>query len=131
MSGDADSERLDKWLWAARFFKTRSLAAEAVNGGKVHVDGARVKAARQIRAGSRLTISKNELEWEVTVLAVTRVRGPATTAATLYQESESSLLRREAELRRRRENALAPSGPPSRPDSKRDRRALGRLKRGG
>ncbi len=130
MSDDgAAGERIDKWLWAARFYKTRSLAADAVNGGKVHLDGQRVKAARPVRVGSRLRIHKNELEWDITVLAVTRKRGPASVAATLYEESEASRLKRQEVVRQRRENALAPIGPATRPDSKRDRRALGRLKR--
>ena len=130
MSDDSAGERIDKWLWAARFYKARPLATDAVNGGKVHLDGARVKAGRQIGAGARLTIHKDDLTWEITVLAVTRKRGPASVAATLYEESESSVLERQRAIERRRDNAMAPIGPATRPDSKRDRRALGRLKRG-
>lgn len=129
MTDGEASERIDKWLWAARFYKTRALAAEAVNGGKVQVEEARVKAARQVRAGTRLTIRKNDLLWQVTVRAVTRKRGPASAAATLYEEDESSRLAREDEVRKRRENFQAPIGPAHRPDNKRDRRALNRLKR--
>ena len=130
MTDDAGSERVDKWLWAARFYKTRPLATDAVNGGKVQLEDARIKAGRQIRAGNRLTIHKDELTWEITVLAVSRKRGPASVAATLYEESEESVARRAAQIQRKRDNAMAPIGPASRPDNKRDRRALGRLKRG-
>ena len=76
----ADAIRLDKWLWAARFFKTRQLAIEAINGGKVHVDGQRVKPSRVIRAGSRLEIHKESLRWEIEVLAINKQRRPAAEA---------------------------------------------------
>lgn len=130
VSDESTGERIDKWLWAARFYKTRPLATHAVNGGKVHLDGARIKAGRRVRAGARLTIHKDELTWQITVLAVTGKRGPASVAASLYEESESSVLGRQQAIERRRENAMAPIGPTTRPGSKRDRRALGRLKRG-
>ena len=129
MSDEGATERIDKWLWAARFYKTRSQAADAVNGGKVHVDGQRVKASRPVRAGATLTIHKNDLEWCVTVLEVTRQRGPASVAQTLYEESEQSRLARQEEVMRRRERRALHVAPPHSPN-KRDRRALERLKRG-
>ena len=117
--------RLDKWLWAARFFKTRQLAVEAVNGGKVQVNGQRAKPGRDIRAGTRLSIHKESLAWDVQVLAVSSQRRPAPEAALLYLEDEASRTRREEQLRRQRE-----AGPPAtsgeRP-TKRDRRQLERF----
>ena len=122
--------RLDKWLWASRFFKTRQLAAEAVNGGKVHLDGQRTKAGKEIRVGSRLRIHKGSLEWEIEVLHLPRQRRPASEAATFYSESDASRQRREravAELRTLRD--AAPRPPVTRP-SKRDRRMIHKLKHG-
>lgn len=125
---DDASERLDKWLWAARFFKTRSLAARAVAGGKVQVDGERAKPARAIRVGNRLQVHRDGLEWNVTVLQITRSRGPAAKAALLYAQDEASIVRRQEEIARRRESARYDPAPATRPDNKRDRRALARLK---
>jgi ribosome-associated heat shock protein Hsp15 len=80
--------RLDKWLWAARFFKTRGLAAAALTGGKIEINGARPKASRSVRAGDRLTIRRGPYEWTVIVQAVDRLRRPAAHAQTLYEETE-------------------------------------------
>jgi ribosome-associated heat shock protein Hsp15 len=116
------TQRLDKWLWAARFFKTRPLAVEAINGGKVQVDGQRVKPGRPIRPGTRLTIHKGQLEWQVEVAALAAQRRPAAEAAGLYSEDEASRRKRQELVRARRE---AGSLPPSRGrPSKRDRRRL-------
>src|SRR5262249_6819744 len=90
--------RLDKWLWAARFFKTRSLAQTAVAGGKVKVNGERVKPARDLAPGDRLAIRIGELEWAVLVKALSERRGPASVARTLYEEDESSRARRAAQV---------------------------------
>ena len=123
---EPDTEvRLDKWLWAARFFKTRQLAVEAINGGKVQINGQRVKPGRGIRPGTRLSIHKGSLAWEVEVLAVSTQRRPASEAALLYREEEASRHRREEYLRQRRE-----AGPLERPGerpTKRDRRQLERF----
>jgi ribosome-associated heat shock protein Hsp15 len=123
---EPDTEvRLDKWLWAARFFKTRQLAVEAINGGKVQINGQRVKPGRGIRPGTRLAIHKGSLAWEVEVLAISTQRRPASEAALLYQEEEASRHRREEYLRQRRE-----AGPLERPGerpTKRDRRQLERF----
>ncbi|MGE0025553.1 MAG: RNA-binding S4 domain-containing protein [Thermoleophilia bacterium] len=127
--------RIDKWLWAARFFKTRSLATEAVAGGRVHVDGQRVKPAKEVRVGDRLEISVGEAVFAVEVLGLADKRGPASQAQGLYEESEESRARRE------RQRDLRRMAPPLGHDlqgrpSKRDRRRLeaqraGSRRRGG
>lgn len=119
----AETQRLDKWLWAARFYKTRPLAVEAINGGKVQVDGQRVRPARMIRPGSRLTIHKGELEWQIEVVALARQRRPASEAAALYRESEASRQQRQAQVQARRAAGLSAAPHRIRP-SKRDRRRL-------
>ncbi len=119
--------RLDKWLWAARFFKTRQLAQEAIAGGKVHLNGQRVKPGREIHVGARLEISKDQLIWIVDVTALSSRRGPAKEAALLYQETSESLARREAELMRRREQRDSDVLQEGRP-TKRDRRLIHRFK---
>ena len=96
MSDAGPSQRLDKWLWAARFFKTRTQAQEAVNGGKVHVDGDRVKPARAVRVGQMLEITRGEVMLTVRIEGLAERRGPAPVAATLYAETEESVARREA-----------------------------------
>lgn len=92
----AESVRLDKWLWAARFFKTRSLAAEAAQGGKVHVHGDRAKPARPVRVGDRLQIRRGPYEWVVTVKGLSTRRGPAKEAVLLYEETADSVQNRDA-----------------------------------
>lgn len=115
--------RLDKWLWAARYFKTRSLASRAVNGGKVHVNGQRVKAARVVLIGDCLTITKGYTEFVVTVLGVSKYRRPAVEARLLYQESEESINTRE-EIRQTRKNHFSGFKAPGKRPSKRDRRKI-------
>ncbi|WP_308431489.1 RNA-binding S4 domain-containing protein [Chitinilyticum piscinae] len=90
-----DKVRIDKWLWAARFFKTRSLATDAVEGGRVHLNGERVKPARSVKAGDLVRVQVEHGEFTLTVLALAERRGPAEFARTLYTESEDSRLRRE------------------------------------
>ncbi|HSI28829.1 MAG: RNA-binding S4 domain-containing protein [Methylophilus sp.] len=92
---DEDSCRLDKWLWAARFFKTRSLAADAVDGGKIRVDGDRAKNAREMKPGMRISIKNKDMQIEVEVLALSNVRRGAPEAALLYRETEESVRVRE------------------------------------
>ena len=87
--------RIDKWLWAARFYKTRALAAAAVEGGKAQVNGERVKPAKLLRAGDSLIVRNGPFEWDITVLALSERRGPAAEAAKLYRESADSRKARE------------------------------------
>ncbi|MDH5298041.1 MAG: S4 domain-containing protein [Desulfobulbaceae bacterium] len=115
--------RIDKWLWAARFFKTRSLASEAVSGGKVHVNGSRVKPAKTVAVGDSLRIQRGEVEMVVSVLALSERRGPATEAQELYEETEASRLAREANREQRRLLAAERAAPAGRPN-KRDRRLI-------
>lgn len=117
--------RADVWLWAARFFKTRSLAKQAIDGGKIEVDGAGCKPARTLHVGDKLRISRGEERLEVGVLALSDKRGPASVAATLYEETAASRTAREAA--REQHRLLGANGPPKRPD-KQARRELQRLK---
>ena len=124
-----DSIRLDTWLWAARFFKTRSLAAQAVSGGKAEVNGARAKAAKRVKAGDRLRVKKGPFEFQLLVRAVSERRGPAATAAALYEEDPGAKQVRERLAEQLR---IAPSvryegkGRPT----KKDRREIDRLGEG-
>jgi len=115
--------RIDKWLWAARFFKTRSSASKAVAGGQVHLNGGRSKPSKPVRVGDVLEIHRNEIEFIVTVLALSGKRGPAVEAQKLYEESEESILARERSREQRRLEAAQKTGPRGRP-SKRDRRLI-------
>ena len=108
-----ESVRIDKWLWAARFFKTRSLAAQAVGGGKVQLNGARVKPARVLKTGDELQIHKDGFEYRVRVLLLSERRGPATVARTLCAESAASMEKREA-LREQHKLAAASTPHPQR-----------------
>jgi ribosome-associated heat shock protein Hsp15 len=121
--------RIDKWLWFVRFFRSRSLASAAVDGGRVHLNGARVKASHAVRVGDRLEITREHESWDIRVLAIASRRGPATEAALCYEESPESKARREGERARRKLAGGAPPRPPKRPD-KRGRRELLRLLRG-
>ena len=119
MNGSSEGVRIDKWLWAARFFKTRSIASQAVSGGKVHLNGGRVKPARTVREGDELVISKGPYTFRVTVLGLSSRRGPATAARLLYEEAPESVLERE---RQREMNRLVNAGhnPPVGRPGKRD-----------
>lgn len=120
-------QRLDKWLWAARFFKTRNSAAAAVAGGKVQVDDERVKPSRRVRPGSRVQIRRGPMLWDVVIVALSRQRRPAKEAVLLFRETEASIERRQAEAARRKQEANRRVRRPGRP-TKRDRRELERLK---
>lgn len=122
--------RLDKWLWAARFFKTRSQATQAVNGGKVHVNGARAKAGHGVKTGDRLGITKRELHFEIDVQKLAERRGSAALAQTLYAETAASIVAREQAAMQRRQAHNSMPQPDHRPD-KRDRRALRQFKKAG
>ena len=123
-----ESSRLDKWLWAARFFKTRTLAAEAIDGGKVHLNGERVKRSRAVKISDEVRIRIGPYEHRVIVRSVSDRRGPATVAATLFEELEESRAAREALLERRRMEIAAGADDPGRP-SKRDRRQIEQLRK--
>jgi len=121
--------RLDKWLWAARFFKTRQLAVDAINRGKVQVNGQRTKPGKTVQPGSRLIIHKGSLEWELVVKGISRQRRPAPEAVLLYEETEESRLHRQDLVRARREGGAPVQEVKGRP-SKRDRRMIERFTRG-
>ena len=123
---DTAKLRVDKWLWAARFFKTRSLAAQAVEGGKVKLNGQRVKPAKEIQDGDVLAIQVGDYEWVVTVRALSARRGPAEEARKLYAESADSQARRQAQVAVRRVQTEPAAQIHGRP-TKRDRRRLGRF----
>jgi ribosome-associated heat shock protein Hsp15 len=118
--------RIDKWLWAARFFKTRSLASDAVEKGRVRIGGANVKPSKDVRVGDLVEIEIEHVLWQVNVLGICEVRGPAPIAQTLYAETDSGRQKRVAESERRktyREPAAALQGRPT----KRDRRIIDKL----
>ncbi len=117
--------RVDKWLWAARFFKTRRLASEAISGGRVHVNQQRVKPARNIVCGDRLEISRGEEVFDVLVVGLNDQRRPAKEAIHLYEESAESIARREQKQALRKLGASV--SPGKRPD-KRQRRKIRRFK---
>jgi ribosome-associated heat shock protein Hsp15 len=119
--------RIDKWLWAARFFKTRGAATEAVLGGRVHVNGERVKPSKEVRPGDVVEISKREVRWTVTVKDVAERRGPASLAATLYEESHESREAREQQALQRRLARPPGSDLGARP-TKQARRRIDRLR---
>lgn len=126
----SDRVRLDKWLWAARFYKTRALAAEAIDGGKVEVNGERARRSRLLAVGERVTVRKPPFEQHVEVRALSEQRGPATVAATLYEETAASRQAREALAAQMR--ALGPpvfreQGKPT----KKERREIDRWRRRG
>ncbi|NDY94488.1 RNA-binding S4 domain-containing protein [Wenzhouxiangella limi] len=124
-----DPVRLDKWLWAARFFKTRSLAQQAIRGGKIELNGDKPKASRLVRAQDRLRISKGEWLIEVDVIEVGEKRVSAPLARQMYQETEDSRQRREAVQAQRAAEHTRSGDPGKRPD-KHSRRALRRIHRG-
>lgn len=126
---DRTSVRVDKWLWAARLYKTRSLAAEAVAGGKVHCNGQRVKPAKEVHPGDELRITRGNEELTLVVRALSHRRGPAKIAVTLYEETEASRTAREANREMRRFTAEGMQAPAGRP-SKKDRRKIIRFIRG-
>jgi ribosome-associated heat shock protein Hsp15 len=99
---DNEKIRVDKWLWAARFFKTRALASEAVNGGKVHLAGQRIKASRSVKIDDVFEIHRGFEKMTVVVLQLSQRRGSATVAQTLYQETEASIALREKESEQRK-----------------------------
>jgi len=119
--------RIDKWLWAARFFKTRSLAREAISGGKVHLNGYRVKPGRALKPGDSLRVQRGEEEFTIVVVDLSIRRGPASVAQTLYEETEESRTSREQREKQRKLEHQKNATRERRPD-KRQRRRLVRFK---
>jgi len=119
--------RLDKWLWAARFFKTRTIAREAVSGGKVHHNGNRAKPGRSLNIGDELRIQRGEEEYTINVVELSIRRGPAVVAQTLYEEAEESRSRREQLAKQRKLEHQQHATRERRPD-KRQRRRIVRFK---
>lgn len=124
----SDSTRLDKWLWAARFFKHRSAATEAVDGGKIKLNGLSAKPARAVRVGDRIDVTQAEVQISLVVCGIAEKRGPAEQARQLYTETPESIARREVARETRRLAATPGAGVHGRP-TKRDRRQMERLHR--
>jgi ribosome-associated heat shock protein Hsp15 len=116
--------RLDKWLWAARFYKTRAVAGAAINGGKVQVNSARAKASKALQPGDIVRVRKGQLSLEVVVRELSERRGPPAAAAQLFEETATSRERREAQREERRLARAAAPTPPSVRPNKRDRRRI-------
>lgn len=123
--------RLDKWLWAARFFKTRSLAAEAISGGKVHVNDQRAKPGKEVKVGAKLAISKDNYRWDITITAITSQRRSAKEAVLMYEESVESRVKREQQIIQNREQReLFDFSGRDRKPNKKERRLIHRFKQG-
>jgi len=101
-SKNINTQRIDKWLWVVRFYKTRSLAAQAINAGHVRLNDSRIKASKTVVIGDKLLLKKNNLEFDITVINIVATRVSATIAQTLYQESQESKLKRENAIKDRR-----------------------------
>jgi len=129
MSEPADHLRIDKWLWAARFFKTRSLAAQAIDSGRVRLNESRVKPAKQVKPGDEIVVHIGEAEWVIVVRALSSRRGPAEQARQLYDEREESKARRQAMAEARKQLPEPAFGLRGRP-TKRDRRMMKRFTAG-
>ncbi|KGQ30031.1 ribosome-associated heat shock protein Hsp15 [Gallibacterium genomosp. 2] len=124
---EQENYRLDKWLWAARFYKTRTLAREMVDGGKVHYNGQRTKPSKEVEIGAMIKLRQGNDEKEVQVLALSNLRKAAPLAQQLYQETEESIKRREQLAWSRKANALSMPNPERRPNKK-ERRDLLKFK---
>jgi ribosome-associated heat shock protein Hsp15 len=126
---EVDAVRLDKWLWAARFYKTRKLATDAISGGKVHINGQRTKPGKEVKVGTEATISKSGYTWDITITAVTGQRHSAKDAVLLYLETPESLAKRQLQIQERRDNKelFNFSGIDHKPNKK-ERRLIHRFK---
>jgi ribosome-associated heat shock protein Hsp15 len=127
MTEETGKVRLDKWLWAARFFKTRQLACEAINGGKVHLNGQRTKPGREVKVGNQLEIHKGALQWSIEIKILTTQRRPASEAKTFYEESEESFLRRQQLTEQIRAEKAFQGHPGKGKLNKKDRRLIHRF----
>ena len=121
MNSDDKKVRLDKWLWAARFYKTRAIASEAVSGGRVHLAGRRVKPSRSVKIGDCFAVRRGYECYEVIVTGLSERRGSASVAQALYRETESSVEKRASEAEKRRLAMLQRPRSESRPDKKQRR----------
>jgi ribosome-associated heat shock protein Hsp15 len=129
MTPAAEGVRIDKWLWAARFFKTRTLATDAIDGGHVKLNGVGIKPSRNVKPGDRIELVLGEQRWDLIVKALADKRGPATIARTLYEEAPDSIAARVAKQEQRRLQYEPADDLRGRP-TKRDRRNMGRIRYG-
>ena len=116
--------RLDKWLWAARFFKTRQLAGEAIKSGKVHLNGQRTKPGKSVKAGSRLRIHKGSLEWDIEIASIPQQRRPASEAINFYIETDESYRKRQQQIEEQKRGRDTHPRTMNFKPSKRDRRLI-------
>ena len=128
---ELDSIRIDKWLWTARFFKTRKLAADAVSGGKVHINGQRCKPSKEVKPGVKLFITKEPYQWDLTVVAINSHRRPAKEAVLLYQENQESIDKRQEQIiLQKQQRAFMPHSEREHRPNKKQRRQIHRFKQG-
>ncbi len=128
---ELDSIRIDKWLWTARFFKTRKLAADAVSGGKVHINGQRCKPAKEVKPRMELSITKEPYQWNLTVEAINSHRRPAKEAVLLYKEDQNSIdKRQELIIQEKEKRALTNHSERDHKPNKKQRRQIHRFKQG-
>lgn len=126
---ELETLRLDKWLWAARFFKTRKLAADAISGGKVHLNGQRAKPSKEVKPGAALSIGKDHYTWDITIIAISSQRRPAKEAALLYEETaESQEKRRQQMVQQREQRELFGFTHNDHKPNKKERRLIHRFK---
>ncbi len=131
MAAELDTVRLDKWLWAARFFKTRKLATDAIAGGKVHINGQRTKPGKEVKPGVCLSISKDSLVWDITIIALSGQRRSAKEAVLLYEETSESYEKRQQQIIQQREQReLFPFSGQDHKPNKKERRLIHRFKQG-
>ena len=128
-NSEKNEVRLDKWLWAARFYKTRSLARSMIEGGKVDYNGAKAKPSRIVEIGAMVKLLQGNLRKEVEIIQISDIRGPASIAQTLYRETDESIKQREKLLEQIKINALQAPHPDEKPNKK-ERRALINIKYG-
>ena len=129
MQAELEAIRLDKWLWTARFFKTRKLASDAISGGKVHVNNQRAKPGKEVKPGATLAITKDSYRWDVTIVAISGQRRSAKEAVLLYEETADSLAKRQQQiiLQREQRELFDFSGHDHKPNKK-ERRLIHRFK---
>ena len=125
---EIESQRLDKWLWTARFFKTRKLAADAVTGGKVHLNGQRSKPGKEVKTGAKIHVSKDHYTWDIAVVGINNQRRPAKEAVLLYMETPESHEKRHQQIAKQREQRAFINDPPDKRPNKKQRRQIHRFK---